>query len=72
MHVVLSDGALWNWQLIKEHDPDAVWILDFWHAAQRLSQAADAIFAQRRAPRSQPGSIAGRRRCVTNQTVFPA
>jgi hypothetical protein len=44
LHVVLSDGALWNWQLIKEHYPEAIWILDFWHAAQHLSQAADAIF----------------------------
>ncbi|MGH9751989.1 MAG: hypothetical protein ACREA2_04335 [Blastocatellia bacterium] len=44
LHVVLSDGALWNWQLIKEHFPEAIWILDFRHAAQHLSQAADAIF----------------------------
>jgi hypothetical protein len=44
LHVVLSDGALWNWQLIKEHFPEAIWILDFWHAAEHLSQAADAIF----------------------------
>lgn len=44
LHVVLSDGARWNWQQIKEHYPEAVWILDFWHAAQHLSQAADAIF----------------------------
>jgi hypothetical protein len=44
LHVVLSDGAIWNWRLIKEHYPEAVWILDFWHAAQHLSQAADAIF----------------------------
>ncbi len=44
LHVVLSDGALWNWQLIKEHYPEAIWILDFWHAAHHLSQAADAIF----------------------------
>ncbi len=44
LHVVLSDGARWNWQLIKEHYPGAVWILDFWHAAQHLAQAAEAIF----------------------------
>jgi phenylpyruvate tautomerase PptA (4-oxalocrotonate tautomerase family) len=44
LHVVLSDGALWNWQIIKEHYPEAIWILDFWHEAQRLAQAADAIF----------------------------
>ncbi len=46
LHVVLSDGALWNWQLIKEHYPGAIWILDFWHAAQHLSQAAEAIFGR--------------------------
>jgi len=46
LHVVLSDGAVWNWRLIKEHYPGAIWILDFWHAAQHLSQAADAIFGR--------------------------
>jgi hypothetical protein len=44
LHVVLSDGARWNWQLLKEHYPDAIWILDFWHAVQHLSQAGDALF----------------------------
>lgn len=44
LHVVLSDGARWNWQLIKEHYPEAIWILNFWHAAEHLSQAGDAIF----------------------------
>ena len=44
LHVVLSDGALWNGQLIKEHYPAAIWILDFWHAAQHLAQAAEALF----------------------------
>ena len=44
LHVVLSDGASWNWQLIEEQYPTAIWVLDFWHAAQHLSQAAEAIF----------------------------
>jgi hypothetical protein len=43
-HVVLSDGATWNWQLIAAQYPDAIGILDFWHAAQHLAEAADAIF----------------------------
>jgi hypothetical protein len=43
-HVVLSDGATWNWQLLEAHYPDAIGILDFWHAAQHLAEAADAIF----------------------------
>jgi len=44
-HVVLSDGATWNWQLLNAHYPDAIGILDFWHAAQHLAEAADAIFS---------------------------
>lgn len=44
LQVVLSDGARWNWQWIKEHYPEAIWILDFWHAAQHLSQASETIF----------------------------
>ena len=43
-HVVLSDGATWNWQLLDAQYPDAIGILDFWHAAQHLAEAADAIF----------------------------
>ena len=43
-HVVLSDGATWNWQLLEAHYPDAIGILDFWHAAQHLAEAAAAIF----------------------------
>jgi hypothetical protein len=43
-HVVLSDGATWNWQLIAAQYPDALGILDFWHAAQHLAEAADALF----------------------------
>lgn len=43
-HVVLSDGATWNWQLLQAEYPDAIGILDFWHAAQHLADAAEAIF----------------------------
>jgi hypothetical protein len=43
-HVVLSDGATWNWHLLEAQYPDAIGILDFWHAAQHLAEAADAIF----------------------------
>ena len=72
LHVVLSDGALWNWQLIKKHYPEAIWILDFWHEAQHLAQAADGIFGAapseeksawfvrwKTALRDDPGGVAG-------------
>jgi hypothetical protein len=44
LHVCLADGAAWNWQLIARHYPEAIWILDFYHAAQHLALAADLIF----------------------------
>ena len=44
LHVCLADGAAWNWQLLESHYPEAIWILDFYHAAQHLGQAAEAIF----------------------------
>lgn len=43
-HVVLSDGATWNWQLLAAQYPEALGILDFWHAVQHLAEAANAIF----------------------------
>jgi hypothetical protein len=44
LHVVLADGASWNWQLLEAQYPAAVWVLDFYHAAQHLAAAADLLF----------------------------
>ncbi len=46
LQVCLADGAAWNWQLIATYYPEAIWILDFYHAAQHLAQAADLIFGK--------------------------
>ncbi len=42
-HVVLSAGATWPWQFIEAPYPDALGILDFWHAAPHLAEAGDAL-----------------------------
>jgi len=42
--VVLGDGALWIWNLATEHFPDAVQIVDLFHAKQHLSAVAKAIY----------------------------
>jgi hypothetical protein len=42
--VAVSDGAGWLQELISAHRPDAVRILDFPHAAEYLSRAAQAAF----------------------------
>jgi len=46
LHVCLGDGAQWNWDFFATHYPDAVWVLDFYHAATHLHTAAEAIFGQ--------------------------
>ncbi len=44
LHVCLGDGAPWNWEFFATHYPEAVWVLDFYHAATHLHTAAEAIF----------------------------
>jgi hypothetical protein len=46
LHVCLGDGAQWNWDFFATHYPEAVWVLDFYHAATHLHTAAEAIFGQ--------------------------
>lgn len=72
VHVVLADGASWNWHLLEAQYPAAVCILDFYHAAQHLAAAADLIFGAapnpgkaawyerwRTALRDEAGGVAG-------------
>jgi hypothetical protein len=44
LHVCLGDGARWNWDFFATYYPEAVWVLDFYHAATHLHTAAEAIF----------------------------
>jgi hypothetical protein len=46
LHVCLGDGAQWHWEFFATHYPEAVWVLDFYHAAIHLHTAAEAIFGQ--------------------------
>jgi hypothetical protein len=41
---VLGDGAPWIWNIADEHFPDAVQILDLFHAKQHLSDVGKAIY----------------------------
>ncbi len=41
---VLGDGAKWIWNLASEHFPDAIQIVDRFHAKQHLSDVAKAIY----------------------------
>ena len=49
---VLGDGAKWIWNIASEYFPDAIQIIDRFHAKQHLSLAAKSIYG--------PGSDLGR------------
>jgi hypothetical protein len=51
--VVLGDGAPWLWRVAEEHFPDAVQIVDVWHARQHVWDVAHTVFG-----RSHPDGIA--------------
>jgi hypothetical protein len=42
--VVVADGAPWIWNLVAEHFPDAIQILDFYHASERLHTVSKAVY----------------------------
>jgi hypothetical protein len=45
-HVCLGDGAQWNWDFFAAHYPDAMWVLDFYHAATHLHTVAALLFGK--------------------------
>jgi hypothetical protein len=44
--VVLGDGAPWIWNLVAEHFPGAVQILDLYHAKEHVWDVAHAVFGR--------------------------
>ena len=44
--VVIGDGAHWIWNLVKEHFPDALQIVDWYHATEYIHKAARAIYGE--------------------------
>ena len=45
--VVMGDGAPWIWNLAALHFPDALEIVDFYHAAEHLWAVGEALFGER-------------------------
>ena len=44
--VVLGDGAPWIWEVARVNFPDAVWILDLYHAYEHVNDLAALIYPQ--------------------------
>lgn len=43
--IVLADGARWIWDLVDHHFPEAIQIVDWFHACQYLAPIAQAVMA---------------------------
>jgi hypothetical protein len=54
-YVGLADGAKGNWSFLERHTE--VQVIDFWHAAEYLSDAADVLFA--RTPKAKTAWLEG-------------
>ena len=44
--VVIGDGAHWIWNLAAEHFPEALQIVDWYHASQYIWQVAGAVYGE--------------------------
>ena len=44
--VVIGDGAEWIWNLVAEHFPDAIQIVDLYHARQHLWEVVRQLYPQ--------------------------
>jgi hypothetical protein len=42
--VVLGDGAVWIWRIADEHFPEAIQIVDLYHARQHLAELAKLVY----------------------------
>ena len=42
--IFLGDGAEWIWNLVQEHYPEAVQIVDWFHATEYIAPVANAVF----------------------------
>lgn len=41
--IFLADGAAWTWELQRINFPDAIGIVDFYHAAEHVAQVVDLV-----------------------------
>jgi Uncharacterised protein family (UPF0236) len=58
--VVLGDGAVWIWKLVAEHFPEAVQIVDLYHAEEHVWEVAHAVYGSQ----SQNACIWAKQACT--------
>ncbi len=45
--IFVCDGAKWIWRLVEENFPEAIQILDWYHAVEYLTPVAQALFSEK-------------------------
>jgi len=50
--IFVADGAAWIWNLVQEHFPEAIQIVDWYHAVEYIAPIAGAVFGEN-TPESQ-------------------
>jgi hypothetical protein len=51
--IFVCDGAAWIWKLVERYFPDAIQIVDWYHACEYLSPIAEAVFGEDQTARNQ-------------------
>lgn len=44
--VVLGDGADWIWNEVRNHMPESIKIIDYWHACEHIHNLASALYGE--------------------------
>lgn len=64
--VMLGDGADWIWNLVATHYPQAIQILDWFHASEHLMPVAQAAFTS---PEKQQGWVSRMKQLMWNGQI---
>jgi hypothetical protein len=62
--VVMGDGAPWIWNLAEEHFPQAIEIVDYYHAVEHLWDAGESLWGNRDTSAATKGWVRHNRRLL--------
>jgi hypothetical protein len=67
--VIMGDGAPWIWNLAEEHFPQAIEIVDYYHAVEHLWDAGESLWGNRDTSAATKGWVRHNRRLLKKGRV---
>jgi hypothetical protein len=67
--VIMGDGAPWIWNLAEEHFPQAIEIVDYYHAAEHLWDVGESLWGNRDTSAATKGWVRHNRRLLKKGRV---